>query len=101
VSREHLRVVADLIGSIVALLLAGAAYLRSRGSGGFYDRDVYGMTAQTHRRYALAALAFAVAFALSARWFSQSATIWVYAAFVLFAVFYLTSYLRGAHEDDE
>jgi Ca2+/Na+ antiporter len=94
-------VVADLIGSIIALLLGSAAYLRSRGSGGFYDRDVYGMTARTHQRYAGIAFAFAVAFAIVARWFAQSATIWLYAAFVLFAVFYLTSYLRGAHEDDE
>jgi hypothetical protein len=94
-------VTADLIGTFVALLLGGIAYRRSRGTGGFYDRDVYGMTARTHLRYALAALAFAVAFAATARWFAQTATVWVYAAFVLFAVFYLTSYLRGAHEDDE
>jgi len=95
------RVSADTIGSILALLLAAAAYLRSRGAGGFYDRDVYGMTASVHRRYGAIALLFAAAFAVDARWFAQSATIWLYAAFVLFAVFYLTSYLRGAHEDDD
>lgn len=94
------RVSADLIGSIIALLLAAAAYLRSRGAGGFYDREVYGMTPAVHRRYGAIALAFAAAFAADARWFAQNATIWLYAAFVLFAVFYLTSYLRGAHEDD-
>ena len=92
---------ADVIGSTIALLLAAAAYLRARGRGGFYDRDVYGMTAKTHRTYAGIALAFAGAFAVAAAWFASTATIWLYAAFVLFAVFYLTSYLRGAHEDDE
>jgi hypothetical protein len=92
---------ADVIGSLVALLLAAAAYLRVRGGGGFYDRDVYGMTAKTHRVYAGISLAFAAAFAAAAAWFADTATIWLYAAFVLLAVFYLTSYLRGAHEDDE
>jgi hypothetical protein len=98
---NHADVRADVIGSLVAVLLAVAACLRSRGSGGFYDRDVYGMTAKTHRLYAAVALAFAAVFAAAAAWFAAAATVWLYAAFVLFAVFYLTSYLRGAHEDDE
>lgn len=101
VPRMTLRVIAALIGSVVALLLAVAAYLRSRAPGGFYDREVYGMTPAVHRRYAAIALGFALAFAAAARWFTAGATIWLYAAFVLFAVFYLTSYLRGASEDDD
>ncbi|MGA7745679.1 MAG: hypothetical protein WCA52_01570, partial [Candidatus Aquilonibacter sp.] len=79
-----------------------AAYVRSRGSGGFYDNEVYGMTAHTHRRYALAAAAFALAFFAVGWWWPRTgATIWLFAAFVLFAVFYLTSYLRGASESDD
>lgn len=100
-SANDLGVRADFVGAFVSLLLAAAAYLRSRGTGGFYDRDVYGMTEASHRRYALMALAFGVAFAIAAEWFAGIATVWLYAGFVLFAVFYLTSYLRGAHEDDE
>lgn len=100
-ANEH-AVRADIIASILALLLAGAAYLRSRSTGGFYDREIYAMTPKTQRRYGLIALAFAAVFAVAAFWnVLAGATIWLDAAFVLFAVFYLTSYLRGAHEDDE
>jgi peptidoglycan biosynthesis protein MviN/MurJ (putative lipid II flippase) len=92
----------DLAGAIASLLLAAAAYIRSRGAGGFYDAQVYGMTPATHRSYAATALAFALAFFAAGLWWpSGSATIWIGAAFVLFAVFYLTSYLRGASEDDD
>jgi len=89
-------------GAIASILLGAAALLRSRGTGGFYETEVYGMTASTHRRYAIAAAAFALAFfAMAIWWPSSAATIWLFAAFVLVAVFYITSYLRGASDDDE
>jgi hypothetical protein len=92
----------DLAGAIASLLLAAAAYLRSRGPGGFYDAQVYGMTPRTHRAYAAVALAFSLGFFATGRWWpSSGATIWLGAAFVLVAVFYLSSYLRGAYEDDD
>ncbi|HTV93795.1 MAG TPA: hypothetical protein VMG98_13850 [Verrucomicrobiae bacterium] len=91
-----------LAGVLASLLLAAAAYLRSRGRGGFYDAEVYGMTPRAHRRYAATSLAFALAFFAVARWWPRSgATLWLFAAFVLLAVFYLTSYLRGAYEHDD
>jgi len=92
----------DIAGALASILLAAAAAARSRSAGGFYDAEVYGMTPDTHRRYALIASAFAVAFFAIARWWPRSAaTIWLFAAFVLFAVFYLSSYLRGASESDD
>ena len=92
----------ELGGAIAAILLAALAYARSRGAGGFYDEQVYGMTPHTHRRYAIAGTGFALSFfAIAVWWPSSGATIYLFAAFVLFAVFYLTSYLRGAHEDDD
>jgi len=92
----------ELAGAIASLLLGAAAAVRSRGPGGFYDNEVYGMTATTHRRYALAAAAFALAFFAVGWWWPRTgATIWLFAAFVLFAIFYLTSYLRGASESDD
>jgi hypothetical protein len=92
----------ELAGALASILLAAAAYVRSRGSGGFYDNEVYGMTALSHRRYAVAAAAFALAFFAVGWWWPRTgATIWLFAAFVLFAVFYLTSYLRGASESDD
>lgn len=92
----------ELAGAVASILLGAAAYARSRGSGGFYDNEVYGMTAHTHRHYALAAAAFALAFFAVGWWWPRTgATIWLFAAFVLFAVLYLTSYLRGASESDD
>ena len=92
----------ELAGAIASILLGATAYVRSRGSGGFYDNEVYGMTAHTHQRYALAAAAFALAFFAAGWWWPRTgATIWLFAAFVLFAVFYLTSYLHGASESDD
>jgi hypothetical protein len=89
-------------GALLSLLLAAAAWMRSRGTGGYYDAEVYGMTAATHRRYALAGLLFAIGFfALALVRPGGAATIWVFAAFVLVAVFYITSYLRGASENDD
>jgi small-conductance mechanosensitive channel len=92
----------ELGGALASVLLGATALLRSRGAGGFYDADVYGMTPVTHRRYAFAAAIFAVAFFALAVWApGGAATIWVLAAFVLIAVFYITSYLRGASDSDD
>ncbi|HTZ54466.1 MAG TPA: hypothetical protein VMB20_05340 [Candidatus Acidoferrum sp.] len=92
----------DVAGAIASILLALAALARSRTAGGFYDGEVYGMTPSAHRRYSLTALAFATAFFAVARWWPRSAaTIWLGAAFVLFAVIYVTSFLRGAAESDD
>jgi hypothetical protein len=92
----------ELLLAIASLLLAVAAYARSRTAGGFYDADVYGMTPQAHGRYAAIALGFALAFFAVALWWPRSAaTIWLGAAFVLFAVIYVTSFLRGATESDD
>ena len=90
------------MGALLSLLLAAAAWIRSRAAGGYYDAEVYGMTAATHRRYAIASACFALAFfALALLRPGGAATIWLFAAFVLVAVFYGTSYLRGASENDD
>ena len=92
----------DVTGAIASILLALVAQVRSRTAGGFYDAEVYGMTPSAHRRYSLIALAFAAAFFAVDRWWPRSAaTIWLGAAFVLFAVIYATSFLRGAAESDD
>ncbi len=92
----------ELALAIASLLLAATAYMRSRTAGGFYDAEVYGMTPVAHQRYAAIALAFALAFFAVAVWSPRSAaTIWLGAAFVLFAVIYITSFLRGAAESDD
>jgi len=85
------------------LALAGAAFAlgRSRsGAAGYYESDVYAMTAVSHRRFATASLAFAGAFALIAA-FPVVPAFPVLAAYVLLAILYATSFARGAQEEDE
>ena len=55
---EPVAVTWSIAGLIASALVAAAAFIRSRGPGGFYDRDVYGMTARAHLRYAIASAAF-------------------------------------------
>lgn len=90
----------SVLGLVASGSLAIFALLRSRTPGGYYDADVYGMTPAAHRTYAAIAGVFFVAFIFTC--LSRAGTIgtYIFAAFVLFALFYLTSFLRGAHEDD-
>ncbi len=88
-------------GLIAASIVMAIAFVRSRTRGGFYDADVYGMTARTHRTYALVAGFFALAFAATYALPWRAAPVWLLAAFVPFALLYLTSFLRGAYEDDD
>lgn len=87
-------------GLIFSGIIAFFAHRRSRAEGGFYDADIYGMTAGTHRAYAVIAALFFVAFGLASYLRAGTIAVWIFAPFVLFALFYLTSFLRGAHEDD-
>ena len=90
----------NVLGLVTSGIIALFALKRSRTPGGYYDTDVYGMTPVTHRTYAAVAGAFFAAFIFTC--LSRASTIgfYLFAAFVLFALFYVTSFLRGAHEDD-
>jgi hypothetical protein len=83
----------------LAVVLTGVAWRRSVATAGYYDGEVYGMTPATHRRYALAGLAFVVAFAISAALRLETSAIVALAIFTPIAVLYATSFARGA--DDE
>jgi hypothetical protein len=87
-------------GIVAAGIIAAFAYYRSRAPGGFYDADIYGMTRRTHLAYAGISLVFCAAFLSCILLHRGMIALWVLTAFVLFALFYLTSFLRGAHEDD-
>jgi hypothetical protein len=89
-----------LVGLALSLGVAAFAWQRSR-SGGFYDREVYGMHAAVHRRFAIASLVFAAYFAAIYAMRSPSAGIAGLALYALIAVFYATSFLQGAHDPDE
>jgi hypothetical protein len=89
----------SVIGLIIALVVAATAWRCSRSSGGFYDRDVYAMDAHSHRRYALVSLAFAAYFAVAYVARGATAGIAGLALYALIAVFYATSFLRGASDE--
>ena len=88
-------------GIACALGLAVFAFTRSRQSGGFYDAAVYGMTARSHRVYATASLALVVTFCVTLILRAENVALVAFAFFVLLAVFYLTSFLRGFSDDQE
>lgn len=85
----------------MSLALAAIAWRRSRASGGFYDAGVYAMTPRSHRAYAVAGLAFALFFAVTLALHGEGAGIAGLAAYAVVAIFYATSFLRGASDDDQ
>lgn len=87
-------------GLVLSLAVAAFAWYRSRVRGGFYDAHVYGMTAAMHRRYALISLAFAVYFACALAWRWETPVMVGLTLYVLVAIFYATSFLRGFSDDD-
>ncbi|MGC2651846.1 MAG: hypothetical protein WA304_13700, partial [Candidatus Cybelea sp.] len=89
------------IGLACSACVAGVAAWRSRSAGGYYDRGVYGLDARAHRRYASISLAFAVFFAAMLVLHAVTAGIVGLALYALVAVFYATSFLRGASDIDE
>ena len=88
-------------GLVLALGITIAAALRSRSAGGFYAEQWYGMSAAVHRRYAAVSLAFAAFFAVAYAYRLTTAGIAGLALYALIAVFYLSSFLRGAPDRDE
>jgi len=90
----------SIAGTIAALIVAVLAIGRSRSAGGYYDTEVYGMTPVAHRRYATIAVGFAIFF-LAMIALHATTIAWAgLAAFTIFAIFYLTSFLRGFSDDD-
>jgi hypothetical protein len=91
----------SLVGLTLALAVAATAWRRGRVAGGFYDRDVYGMNAVTHRRYAIVSVSFAAYFATAYGLRLESAGVFGLALYALIAILYATSFLQGAHDPDE
>ncbi len=91
----------SLIGLLLAAGIAALAWRRSRRSGGYYDSQVYAMTARTHRAYALASLAFAVFFAAALALRLDAAGVAALALYAVVAIFYIASFRRGASDENE
>ncbi|HEY8297049.1 MAG TPA: hypothetical protein VIG32_03395 [Candidatus Baltobacteraceae bacterium] len=91
----------SLIGLVLALAIATLAWLRGRTlNATFYERDVYGMGASVHRRYAAASLIFALAFAAGVALPAVPA-VPLLAVYTVVAILYLASFVRGATGEDE
>jgi hypothetical protein len=88
-------------GLLLSLAIAVAAWLRSGRRGGPYDAGVYAMDRRAHLRYAAISVAFAMFFAFALALRLEAAGIGALALYALIAVFYVTSFLRGAFGPDE
>ena len=88
-------------GAILAMVVAIVAWRRSGVASGYYDRMDYGMEDRSHRRYCALSIAFVAffAFALAVRW--ATAGIVALALFATIAVFYGSSFLRGASHEQQ
>ena len=89
----------SLIGLAIAVAIAAFAWHRG-GAGGYYDAQVYAMTARTHRGYALTSLAFAAFFAVTFALKRNAAGVAGLALYAVIAIFYITSFLRGASDEE-
>jgi hypothetical protein len=87
-------------GFVLSLVLAAVAWLRSRAPvPSYHEGEVYGLTAQTNRRWAFAFAFLGAALAVSAAW--NPAQIPLLAALALAGVLYGAGFLRGASGEDE
>jgi hypothetical protein len=91
----------NVVGLALASFVALAAWRRSQGAGGFYDRETYGMGPSAHRRYAAVSAAFAGFFAVAYALRAETAGVIALALYAVIALLYATSFLRGATADDE
>jgi len=87
-------------GFVLSLGLAALASWRSRARArSYYEGEVYGETAQTHRRWALAFVFLALALAASAVW--APAGVPLLAVLALAGILYGATFARGATGEDE
>ena len=101
VANRTLRAMIAVVGIVLALGMAGVALVQSRGSDAqYYSREVYGMDARSHRKWAFAAFGFIVLFVLSSL-LHHDYDVMVGAAFAVIAILYFASFVRGYTSEDE
>lgn len=85
-------------GIVLSIIISLVAFYRSRQAvPSYYEGDVYGMTPAVHRRYALVSLAFTAAFGASLA-VRAIPVVPLLGGYVIFMVFYLSSFARGYGE---
>jgi len=84
---------------LCGIVITVAALKSKHGKAGYYEREVYGMTARTHRAYAALSLAFCGLF--TAGYFvSGIPVIPLLGAYALVFIFYFSSFARGFSDEE-
>ena len=87
------------VGLLLAFIAIAIAVVKSkRGIGGYYEREVYGMTRRTHAAYALISAGFAAVFL--AAYLVSLPVVPLLAAYVVIFVFYVSSFARGFSDEE-
>lgn len=88
------------VGLVLCAIVIAVALLKSRrGNGSYYEHEVYGMTARTHRAYASLSALFAAAFAASFL-VSVIPAVPLLGAYALIFIFYFSSFARGFSDEE-
>lgn len=88
------------VGLVLCGLVMAVAALKSKhGHGGYYEREVYAMTARTHRAYIALSAVFAAIFA-AAFFVSGVPVIPLLGAYALVFIFYFSSFARGFSDEE-
>jgi hypothetical protein len=101
---KHRRRTAVIMWSFAGLVLCAiaisvAAVKSRRGTGSYYEGEVYGMTARTHRAYLSLSVLFALAF-VAALFTSVIPAVPLLGAYALIFIFYLSSFARGFSDEE-
>ena len=88
------------MGLVLCAIVIAVAFLKSRrADGSYYEREVYGMTARTHRAYAWLSALFAAVFAV-AFFLSFIPVVPLLGAYALIFIFYFSSFARGFSDEE-
>jgi hypothetical protein len=84
---------------LCCVVITVALFKSKRGSAGFYEAEVYGMTARTHRAYVGLSAIFAGLF-IAAYFASGIPVIPLLGAYALVFIFYFSSFARGFSDEE-
>ena len=85
--------------ALCGIVIAVALMKSRRASGSYYEREVYGMTARTHRAYASLSALFAALFAASF-FTGVIPVVPLLGAYALVFIFYFSSFARGFSDEE-
>jgi hypothetical protein len=87
-------------GLLLCLIVMLTAALKSKhGKAGYYEREVYGMTARSHIAYLFLSIVFAALF-VTAYFAGGIPVIPLLGAYALVFIFYFSSFARGFSDEE-